>query len=69
MIVVMAGTRVELAKDDVRALADHLWKGLCPGAVTAAGKLDAALGRTGAVELEAYEVDAVRASLAVLGLS
>ena len=69
--IVVAGDRLTLGPDEARTLADHLWKGLRPGAVTAAGRLAGALDakRSGAIEFAQYEVDAVRDGLAVLGLS
>ncbi|MGH2935177.1 MAG: hypothetical protein ACRDL2_11800 [Gaiellaceae bacterium] len=69
--IVIAGERLRLGPDQALRLADHLWTGSRPGAVTAAGKLAGALDakRSGAIEFAPYEVDAVRDGLAVLGLS
>jgi uncharacterized protein YbjQ (UPF0145 family) len=62
--------RVELADDAARELADELWKGSVPGAVTAATKLGKALARKAVaqrvVHVETTEARAVRSALDAL---
>jgi hypothetical protein len=70
LTVHISGDRIELGDDAARALADELWKGLVPGAVTAATKVGQALVRKPAahriVQVEATEERAVRSALDAL---
>jgi hypothetical protein len=70
--IVVAGVRLELRNDEVAALADHLWKGRMPGAVTGAARLSEALAKDPhpeCIEFPPHEVDAVRDGLVSLRLS
>lgn len=69
----LAGKRIELSSHAAVAVADHLWRGLRPGAVTAAARLSGAVAArdpasTPCVEFQEYEFDAVYDALEVVGL-
>ena len=67
--IVLAGERLDLRRESARALADHLWQGRRPGAVTAAANLATAIDTGhGCVEFAPHEVDAVRDGLEALGI-
>jgi len=68
--IVVGSDRHELDEQTAAALADHLWQGRKPGAVTSAAKLsDALSGPTPCtVQFEPHEVDAVRDGLVSLGI-
>jgi len=62
----------ELSREEAVALADQLWRGSRPGAVTAAARLSDALvtrSRAGTVAFEASELEAVRSALAAIGVA
>jgi hypothetical protein len=70
--IVLGEDRLSLSGPAASALSDHLWKGLTPGAVTAALLLSRALASTGqqiqAVVFPEFSVAAVRGALSELGI-
>lgn len=66
------GRQTPVSPADAPAIADELWKGFRPGAVTAAAKLTEHLRRAdrwfGPVAFSDYEGPAVEAALGTLGL-
>ncbi len=71
--IVVDNERYELSEADARRVANHLWKGLERGAVTAAARLSTTIYKTDGPGDEtvfpAYEVAAVKEALAALGLT
>jgi len=65
MFTLVVSTRqIQVSRDTAQAVADHLWKGLRPGAVTGAAKLSAGLdprapAQRRLVEFDEYEAPAV----------
>jgi hypothetical protein len=72
--IVVAGKRLQLARENAVAVVDYLWKGLERGAVTAAARLGNALdekhgGDSSVVEFPEYETLAVQDALETLGIN
>jgi hypothetical protein len=73
VMLLYSGRTVALSRQAASALADELWKGSRPGAVTSAAKLAQALAslaqaRRRLVEFDDYEASAIAAALDELGL-
>lgn len=73
MMLIYSGRRVAITREAASALADELWEGSRPGAVTSAFKLAQALaslrrGHRELVEFDDHEAGAIAAALDELGL-